>query len=470
MLKEDITPDTRVTVMGLGLFGGGVGAAKYFARNGAQVTVTDLRTADVLQPSIDALQEYRIKFTLGEHLLTDFTGCDLLVINPAVKPGNKYVEAALAAGVPVTTEIGTFISNHTRNNTNSILAVTGSNGKSTTTSLLAAILQTHNSNTLCGGNIGGSLLDQEYSGNTPAVLELSSFQLHYLRAEKISPAVSVITNLSPNHLDWHGDITDYTADKKVITEFQNADDVTILNYNDRILREWSHDIKSHTVFTSLQDCQQENAAFIHNNTFILRYMNAETALAPVEALQLPGNHNKENALQALTAAYLFSHDLAAGTKGLQQFTGLQHRQETVARSDKVSFINDSIATTPESTIAALNSYSGKKITIIAGGYDKGIDLTTMAEEIATKACNAVLIGQTGKTIFTAIKNKAPEFPAILAAGNDFDSIIEQAYELCPEGIVLLSPGCASYGMFTNFTERGEKFSHIAREIIRREMK
>ena len=465
MLKHEINSGTRVTIMGLGLFGGGVGAAKFFAENGARVTVTDLRTTEVLQPSIKALDNYNINFILGNHQQKDFIDCDLLVVNPAVKPDNKYIESSRKAGIPITTEIGTFIQNHARSD-NQILAVTGSNGKSTTTSLLANILQAYNSNTLCGGNIGGSLLNKNYPPHTPAVLELSSFQLHYLKAEKFSPTISIITNIAPNHLDWHRTMANYIADKKVITEFQNQDNFTILNYNDNILKQWAEDSKAKVIFTSLTDSKSDNAAFISKDNFILRLTGKEIVLAPLAALHLPGEHNQQNALQALTAAYLYTRELKPNYQGLQNFLGLPHRQEVITCNKNTTFINDSIATTPESTIAALNSYPDKDITIIAGGYDKGIDLTPMAVEIAKKAKNALLIGQTGKILEAAIKKEAPEFPAFYTTENDFTKIVEQAYNLgIKNGIILLSPGCASYGMFTNFAERGDKFRESAKKIV-----
>jgi UDP-N-acetylmuramoylalanine--D-glutamate ligase len=183
----------RVTIMGLGLFGGGVGAAKFWAKLGSVVTVTDLRDEKTLQPSLDELRGLPIRFVLGRHDEADFTGADLIMVNPAVAPDNKFIALATGAGVPLLTEVGLVLRLHR----GSVIAVTGANGKSTTTSLLGEMSRAANPQTLVGGNLGGSLLDAlaTHLPSAPIVLELSSFQLHYLAAQNFAPDVAVVTNL-----------------------------------------------------------------------------------------------------------------------------------------------------------------------------------------------------------------------------------------------------------------------------------
>ena len=463
----------RITIMGLGLFGGGVGAARYWAEMGKCVLVTDLRGQEILAPSLEALRKYpNIEYILGEHREEDFTTTDLIVVNPAVKPENKFIRLAQEAGVPITTEIGIFIQEHQERYKGKILAVTGSNGKSTTTALLANILSTFNPATISGGNIGGSLLSTlgSYPNGTPAVLELSSFQLHYLAQEDFRPDISLITNLSPNHLDWHITQENYYNDKHNLIAKQNQDDYAILNYNDSNLQGWSGTTAADIFFTALNDNGNDQTTFIRDDLFILRYNTKEHMLGDISSFRLPGRHNLENALQALTAAFLYrvkneeNFTDSSFNPGLSSFTPLSHRQEPVAEISGIQFINDSIATTPESTIAALNSYPGKKITLIAGGYDKKIPLQEMSREIAQKVDYAILIGQTAKEIARQIRSFEPSFRLKIIDTEPFTEAVQAAYAQTKSGIILLSPGCASYGMFTNFQERGEKFREIAQKI------
>ena len=464
----------RVTVMGLGLFGGGVGVAEYWASQGKEVLITDLRDSKTLAPSLEALKKFdNIEYVLGKHREPDFTNTDLLIVNPAVKPNNKFLKLTQQTGIPVTTEIGIFASEHKNRYNGSVLAITGSNGKSTTTSLLASILTTINPNTLSGGNIGGSLLSRlgSYPIGTPAILELSSFQLYHLAKEAFSPDVAIITNLAPNHLDWHTTLENYYYDKKAIITAQAQNSYSILNYEDAELKKWDEFTNSTVFFTAMSDKKFDNLAFIKNNNFIIRHQGKEQVLAKLSSLKLPGKHNLSNALQALTAAYLYLQQTESLDKinkfdsGLSDFTGLAHRQEVIAEIEGILYVNDSIATTPESSIAALNSYGNREIIIIAGGYDKKISLIDMSKEIAHKAKAAILIGQTASILNEQIKGFAPDFDTTLIASDSFEEAIKAASKKTSNGVVLLSPGCASYGMFINFQERGNKFKNIIQRLF-----
>ncbi len=466
----------HVTIMGLGLFGGGVGAAEYWAKKGAAVTVTDLRDRETLAPSISALSRYsNITYVLGEHREQDFTDTDLLLVNPAVKPDNHFLRLAREHGVPVTTEIGIFIHEHQQVSGNPIIAVTGSNGKSTTTALLSHILSTINSNTLSGGNIGGSLLKLlgTYPQGTPAVLELSSFQLHYLADDGFAPEIGVITNLAPNHLDWHLTVDNYYNDKQQLISKQSNSAFAILNYADPILKEWNAATSATTIFTSLKPPEKDNHAGIENDIFTICCQGRKLPLAKLTELNLPGTHNQENALQALSAAFIYiTNFLQVKDKGvlkgrIKNFTGLPHRQEIIAEEPGTIYVNDSIATTPESTIAALRSYPERRIIIIAGGYDKKIPLESMSREIAEKAAAAILIGQTSEIIANQIRKYKPDFDIVVTGSQPFSEAISEAKKrACGNSeIILLSPGCASYGMFDNFQHRGNEFKAIVTATI-----
>lgn len=478
--------------MGLGLFGGGVGAARFWANLGSEVTVTDLRDAETLAPSIQALEGTNCRFVLGEHRREDFLQTDLVVVNPAVKPDNPFLRLAKNAGVPVVTEIGLLF----RLFRGPILAVTGSNGKSTTTALLGAMIRAHDAATLVGGNLGGSLLGElaTHPLTSPIVLELSSFQLYYLREAAIAPAVAVVTNLSPNHLDWHKTLLHYYESKRVILTSQTPNDWAVLNVKDPTIREWAKDCPGRVIRVALQDPGGEDAAFLRGISdskhvvpngaasldfsaldrekvwFVVRLGGVETELAPISLLRLPGRHNLFNALQASAAAFAYTRNPQAIQEGMATFRGLPHRLEEVASIDGIRFYNDSIATTPESAISALEAFS-EPITILVGGYDKGSSFAELGKKLAERAHAIVFIGATGPAIrkeveaaLAAPHARAPGLlppPLLLEGGTDFPLAVEKAWSATPPGgVVLLSPACASYDMFKNFEERAEVFRRI----------
>lgn len=448
----------KVTIMGLGLFGGGVGAAKFWAKIGSSVTVTDLRDEKTLAPSMAQLQGLPIRYVLGRHEVEDFTQTDLVMVNPAVHPGNKFVGLAKEAGVPVQTEIGLVLRLHH----GPVLAVTGSNGKSTTTGLLHSMTRAADRDALLGGNIGGSLLDvlSTHRPSAPLVLELSSFQLHYLKDQHFTPDVAVVTNLSPNHLDWHPTLLHYYESKRHLIREQTAEQFTVLNYSDPTLREWANAAAGTVIATALVDPETDNACFVTGDDIIFRRAGKETVIGDLGKLHLFGEHNRLNCLQAAAGAYAYHQQTAAVTNGMAEFSGLPHRLEKVAECHGKIFVDDSIATTPESAICGLNAFT-TPVVLIAGGYDKGSDLSAFAQTAARRAHALVLIGKTADAIAAAARGANPDCPIVMA-GTDFPHAVRTAAELCPPGgTVLLSPGCASYDMFKNFEERGNLFKTLA---------
>lgn len=465
-MRRNAYKGKRVTVMGLGLFGGGVGSARFFASNGAQVTVTDKRNEADLRPSIEALAEYPIRYVLGRHDSGDFRGADIVVVNPGVPIDSPLVTMARGAGARIEREIN-LLFQLTPNNPK--LAVTGSNGKSTTTALLGEMLKVADARTLVGGNIGKSLLGDVASlePGAPLVLELSSFMLEGMRELEESPQVAVVTNLSPNHLDRHATLENYYMAKRAIIDYQHPGDIAVLNADDPELSQWGAHCKGRVIWFSTLHEPEGDAAFLDGSKLVVRIQDEEEVVALRQALRLPGAHNIANALAACAAA------LAHGVKPwqiaevLSTFGGLPHRLEMVARSEaNVAFYNDSIATTPESAICALESFEGP-ITLIAGGYDKGSAFDELGRAIARKARRVILLGATAAKIEEAIGRASRELlrgPQILHARG-----LEEAAKLAAAGsvpgeVVLLSPACASYDMFRNFQERGELFKHLARTL------
>lgn len=455
----------RITIMGLGLFGGGVGAARFWARLGSDVTVTDLRDADTLAPSLRALEGLPIRYVLGRHEPEDFTQADLVVVNPAVPPENRFVQMARAAGAAIQSETALAL----RLCQSPTLAVTGSNGKSTTTALLGAMLASRHPDTLVGGNIGGSLLDAlpDHPAADPVVLELSSFQLHYLREQRFAPDVALVTNLSPNHLDWHHTPLRYYEAKRTLVLFQSPAQWAVLNLEDPTLREWAKDLPGRLLGVGMDDPGTPDACFRASRDgdawIRIRLHGAETWLAPFSALRLPGAHNRMNALMAAAACHAFVQAPDAVMQGLRVFAGLPHRLETVATTDGIRFVNDSISTTPESTQRGLESFD-VPLVWIGGGYDKGIPFDALAGTVQARASAAVLVGATAPAIRACLEAVGGGC-TILDAGTDFERAVRMARDACPQGgVVLLSPACASYDMFAHFQERGMRFAEIARHL------
>lgn len=432
--------------MGLGRFGGGVGAARFAASGGGIVTVTDSYPAEKLQASVTELEGLDITFHLGGHLESDFTGTDLIIVNPAVPAENEYLRLAREAGVELTTEMNLLWQYCPA----AKLAVTGSNGKSTTTAMLYHILKTciKDRKVWLGGNIGkGSLLAQieQIAAEDIMVLELSSFQLEDLDKLQLSPHIAVVTNISPNHLDRHGTMENYIQAKQTILRYQSKDDFAILCGDDPQLKPWQN---------------------IGSGAKQYYYLDKEN---PLE-LTCPGDHNQLNAFGALAAAEKAGVARAAASEALKSFQGLEHRLELVRELDGVKYFNDSIATTPESVIAAIEAFSQDKI-IIMGGYDKEISFRELAQKTVGKVKAVVLIGQTADKIaadINAVKKEMAlpdsEKPQMVKC-LEFKEAIYKSRELaCPGDVVLLSPACASYGMFINFQQRGNDFKAIVKQM------
>jgi len=427
----------RVTVLGLGRFGGGIGAVRFLASCGAEVTVTDLKTEAELADSILQIADCpEIKFRLGEHCDSDFATADLIVVSPAVPPTNGFLQIAQENGVPITTEISLFW----QRNRGKVIAVTGSVGKSTTTSLIHSIVQAAGLTCWLGGNIGKSLLSmvEEIQPSDYVILELSSFQLFDLDRISAAPDVAVVTNFSPNHLDWHGSIENYRHAKQTILRRQSENQTAILNADDADVSSW-----------------KTNAIRIE---FGQDKADSELELAIRDSFKQPGAHNFQNALAACCAANAVGIPLDAIKRGLQQFQPLEHRLQFVAEVNGRRFYNDSKATTPESAIAAIESFDSP-VVLLAGGYDKQIDLAAFANTISQRCKAVALMGET-----------ATELDQLISA--DINSQICESFEDSfrwaveqsnPGDVVLLSPGCASYDWFPDFEARGNQFVQLVGE-------
>jgi UDP-N-acetylmuramoylalanine--D-glutamate ligase len=446
----------RVTIMGLGFFGGSIGLAKYLASQGARITITDLKGADHLAASVEALAGLPIRFVLGRHETTDFTAADVVFVSPAVPKDSRYVAAARSSGVPIDTEMNLFV----RLCPGTIVGVTGSNGKTTTTSLIGALFQAHNPRTRVGGNIGRSLLPElaQIAANDPIVLELSSFQLEDLAEVKRSPHIALLLNLAPNHLDRHGSMEGYLAAKTQIFAYQTPTDVAILNADDAQVAALATSLAGRVQSFSLRG-PVEYGSYLDGERLCLVHGGMAQEVCRVQDLRLLGRHNVANVLAALAAADAWGVPPVLMGQAIRGFSGVEHRLERVRELRGVTFYNDSIATSPAATLAALTAIE-QPIMLIAGGYDKGLPFEALAEAVVQRVKALFLIGNTAAAMAHAVRTAprlATSAPTVTVCG-DLRHAVHAAYgAAAPGDVVLLSPACASYDQFLNFVERGHLF-------------
>lgn len=429
----------RVTVAGLGHFGGGVGVTRWLVSQGARVLVTDVQSAEALADSIRLLAGLPIDYRLGGHDERDFTQTDLVVASPAIPPTNRYLSAARSAGVPLTSEIRLFLE---RCPSRRVLAVTGTKGKSTTAALLHLMLQTVGKAWL-GGNIGVSLLEAlpSIGHDDFVVLELSSFMLHWLGQAQWSPNVALVTMVNADHLDWHGSLDAYLDAKRNIVRFQQPTDFAVLRDDDKVSRSFANHTRAQVLIYGKRGHLPE-------------------ALAP----RLPGKHNRVNERGAWTAARIFGVYPDMAMEALKDFRGLAHRLQLVHEADGVRWVNDSIATIPDAAIAASQAFPAGRVIQIVGGKDKGLSFERMAAVLAQRSKAVLTIGATARTIADACRNASVRGKrAEVCECGDLESAVARARQLAEEGdVVLLSTGCSSYDQFQNFEQRGERFTRLAR--------
>ncbi|MBE3095760.1 MAG: UDP-N-acetylmuramoyl-L-alanine--D-glutamate ligase [Planctomycetes bacterium] len=449
------------TVMGLGLFGGGAGAARYLVNRGARVTVTDLKDAAALAPSIRALEGLPITYHLGGHVPADFTAADILVVNPGVdKRKSGFVRLAEAAGAEITSEMNLFIEARPA----PVLGVTGSSGKSTTTALAGAMLRGRRPSRV-GGNIGISLLDEigEIRPDEWVVLELSSFQLQDLAALEWSPRLAVTTCISENHLDRHESMENYVEAKKNIVRFQSPGDIVVLNADDEALRLWEPEARrrgSRTVWYSTRRPLDEGV-FIDGPALVFRLGAAEERVDLAGRVRLLGRHNRSNIAAAAAAARLLDVPAEAIAAAVGAFRPLPHRLEPVGRLGDVLFVDDSKATTPAAAAVSMEAFEQRPIVLIAGGRDKDMKMAPMIEALRRRARAAVLIGEMAGPIQEAL---GPGGPPVHRAGGMAEAVARAVRIARPGDVVLLAPGYTSLDMFDNYERRGDAFRQAARGL------
>ncbi len=457
--------DQKVAVIGLGI--SNIPLIRYLVAEGARITVCDRQKPVELESRLAQIAGLPVSYKLGEGYLDELADFDAIFLSPGVPKDLPELEALRERGVKFSSEMEVFFELCPA----PIVGITGSSGKTTTTTLVGEILTAQgDGKVFVGGNIGNSLLDDipNMSVEDLVVLELSSFQLENL---PYSPEYALVTNVTPNHLDIHKTMEAYIEAKRHILAFQQPGDYVVLNYDNDITRSLASECPGQVFYFS-RLAEPERGAFLRNGMIVARDVGfaegREEVLCPIGAVRLLGVHNWENVLAAVTLTALCGAQPEAMIKVIASFTGVPHRLELVAEISGVKYYNDSIATSPARAIAGINALR-EPLVLIAGGYDKQLSFDQLAETVVERVKAVVLVGATAEKLEKAIRAKQhrPDQP-VISRSKDFDDAVLKASELAEPGdVVLLSPACASYDMFRNFEERGERFREIVRELVKK---
>jgi UDP-N-acetylmuramoylalanine--D-glutamate ligase len=463
----------KITVMGLGLHGGGVGTAKFLAEKGAQVLVTDIKTREQLKPSIEKLKEYKnIKFVLGQNRSEDFIKTDMIIKNPAVNNQSRYLNIARKYKVPIETDIGIFFEKCPC----PIIGITGSKGKSTTASLAYKIFSHQLERTCLAGNIRISVLSclNKLRTKSLAILELSSWQLEMLESHQKSPAVAVVLNILPDHLNSYKNFQSYVEAKKNIFLHQRKKDILVLNWEDPLTRSFADEAPGQVVFFGKQlptNMPVKNkGAYLRKNSFY--YKDEPSTILDLQDLPLLGEHNIYNVLATITLAKLYLIPDKIIRMQVKSFSALEGRLQLVSKINQIAYYNDTSATIPDATIAAIRTLKDKKknIILITGGEDKELDYSSLAQTILEQVKKTILLeGSASDKLFSELKEIASkkQISRKIVRRNmrHMENIVQEATNQAKEeDIILFSPGAASFNLFENEFDRGQKFIREVNKI------
>lgn len=452
----------KVAVIGLGV--SNLPLIDYLYELKAQVTVfdrTDIKNVD--ESIVRKITDYGMGMSFGEKSLDDLVGFDLIFRSPSCLPTNPALVAEAQRGAIITTEVEMVIELCP----GKVIGVTGSDGKTTTTTLISEILKAKEQNVFVGGNIGTPLFTRisEMTPDDIIVLELSSFQLMGM---KISPQISVITNITPNHLDKHTDMEEYIEAKQNIFKHQDENGLVVLNYDNEITRNFEKEAPGKVMFFSSKS-KLQTGYIVDDNKIKCCEKGLRSHILDTKEMKLRGAHNFENAAAAIIATKDFV-DTKTACDVITNFTGVEHRLELVYESkDRIKWYNDSVSSSPTRTIAGLNAFSFRNIILIAGGYDKNLDYTPLAKPIVNNCKELILLGATAEKIEKAVKLELKKQNKKLRIHKctDLRETVELAKNLAIKGdVVLLSPASASFDMFKNFVERGNLFKQYVNEIVK----
>ena len=449
----------KVAVLGIGV--SNTPLIRLLCRAGLDVTARDRAPREKFDAGrLEELEALGAKLVLGEGYLDGLTGSGVIFRTPGLRPDLPQLEAACAAGAEITSEMEVFFQVCPA----ALIAVTGSDGKTTTTTITAGLLEAAGKRVYVGGNIGTPLLDRagEMRETDFAVLELSSFQLMTM---KQSPHIAVVTNLAPNHLDVHRSMEEYVDAKRNILRFQSASDRVVLNLDNEITRGFAGDTAGQVRFFSFREEPPGDGVFYRDGAIWRKDARGERPVLRREDILLPGDHNVENYMAAIAAV----GDLVPAEvlqSYARSFGGVEHRIELVRELDGVRWYNDSIASSPSRTMAGLRSFK-EKVILIAGGYDKHIPYDVLGQDLVEHVKRMYLTGDTAPSIRAAAENApgySPGNPEIVDCASLREAVDAAHMSAKPGDVVLMSPASASFDRFKNFMERGNVFKEMVNKL------
>lgn len=448
----------KVAIIGLGV--SNLPLLDYFHNLNSKITIFDNKNKEELDSKIiEKIDEYKINYYGGENNLQNLVGFDIIFRSPSVMPYRKELKEEADRGAIITSEIEMVL----KLTPSKVIGVTGTEGKTTTTSIIYEIIKNAGYKCFLGGNIGKPIFTmvKDMRPEDVVILELSSFQLTNM---DISPDISVVTNIFPDHLNVHSSYEEYRNEKKNIFKHQNENGIVVLNYDNEFTREFSKEANGKVIFFSSKEKIEDG--FIYDNTdSTIKYCEdgVRRHLIKKEDIKLRGIHNYENICAALAATSSLV-DVDSAVKTIKDFIGVEHRLEFVRELNGVKWYNDSIGTSPASTMAGLNAFE-EDIVLLAGGSDKGLDYKEVGETIAKKVRTLILTGPTATKIEEATR-KAPNGDKVeICYAENLQEAVKLANKKAKAGdIALLSPASASFDAFKNFAERGNKFKEFVNAL------
>lgn len=451
----DNIKNKKILVVGLGK--SGIAAIDAMITLQAEVYLQDSKTEDKIDPQlVEKLRNDGVKCYFGSKP-EDMSVFDMLILSPGVPPQLDFIQQAKAAGAEIVGELEIAY----RIGEGNYVAITGTNGKTTTTSLVGEIFEKAGKTTYVVGNIGVAVISKAMTSEPDSwmVTETSSFQLETV--SEFKPVVSAVLNLTPDHMDRHKTMENYGQAKANIFRNQDENGYLVINYDDKVCFELAKDCRG-TVIPFSRKEELELGAFVKDGTIVIKNEQGEmVSFCKADELAIPGTHNLENALAAAAVAYFAGLDPDAITKALREFQGVEHRMEYCGEVEGVRFVNDSKGTNPDASIKAVQAIKGG-IVLIAGGYDKGSEFDELIEAFDGKVKHMVLLGKTAPAI-KATAEKLGFTACVMAA--DMDECVREAFRLAEPGdTVLLSPACASWDMYTSFEKRGEHFKECVKAL------
>jgi UDP-N-acetylmuramoylalanine--D-glutamate ligase len=454
--------DRRVTIIGMAREG--TALARFLAREGAKVTVSDTKGIADLAEEIGQLAGLPIQCVLRGHP-PDILNTDVVFVSPGVPREVPILRQAAAKGLPMSSETELLFDLCPA----PVVGITGSSGKTTTTTLIGEMLRADRRRKVwVGGNIGRPLIEHvdEMRPADWVVLELSSFQLEHLRR---SPHIAVVTNIQPNHLDRHHSYDAYKNAKANIVRHQSADDVAVLNWDNPESRELAQHAHGRVRWYSRREVLEEGT-FIADNMITVRHAGETLHICEVDQVALPGSHNLENILAAVSVAAAVGVSPAAMSRVISTFKGVEHRLEVVREHQGVRWINDSIATSPDRTVAALRAFDKQPIILLAGGRDKHLPMEEMAREIMRRVKHLVLFGESAPLIQQAVQivraqanGSGRDVPMTICRTLE-EAVAVTAHLAQPGDIALLSPSGTSFDAFKDYEARGHRFKELVRQL------